>query len=57
MTSEKRNPTRFRFSKTRIDTLPIPLAGRAEYRDLATPGLVLRRSPPTVPSRFAYSGG
>ena len=42
MTSEKRNPTRFRFSKTRIDTLPIPSAGRAEYRDLATPGLVLR---------------
>lgn len=34
--------TRFRFSKKRIEALPIPATGRAEYRDLMTPGLVLR---------------
>ena len=34
--------TRFRFSKKRIEALPIPATGRAEYRDLTTPGLVLR---------------
>jgi integrase len=34
--------TRFRFSKQRIEALPIPADGRAEYRDAVTPGLVLR---------------
>jgi integrase len=34
--------TRFRFSKQRIEALPIPAAGRVEYRDAVTPGLVLR---------------
>ena len=34
--------TRLRFSKRRIEALPTPAIGRAEYRDLATPGLVLR---------------
>jgi integrase len=34
--------TRFRFSKQRIEALPIPADGRAEYRDIVTPGLVLR---------------
>jgi integrase len=32
----------FRFSKQRIEALPIPDAGRDEYRDTSTPGLVLR---------------
>ena len=32
--------TRFRFSKKRIEALPVPATGRAEYRDLTTPGLV-----------------
>ncbi|MFZ1935331.1 MAG: site-specific integrase [Thermoguttaceae bacterium] len=34
--------TRFRFSKQRVEALPIPADGRAEYRDITTPGLVLR---------------
>lgn len=38
MTTEKR----FRFSKQRIESLPIPTNGRMEYRDSTTPGLVLR---------------
>lgn len=33
------------FSKKRIETLPIPAAGRAEYRDIKTPGLTLRVTP------------
>jgi integrase len=36
---------RFRFSKRRIEALPVPTDGRAEYRDDATPGLVLRVTP------------
>ena len=34
--------TRFRFSKQRVEALPIPADGRAEYRNITTPGLVLR---------------
>jgi integrase len=33
---------RFRFSKQRVEALPTPAHGRAEYRDTVTPGLVLR---------------
>ncbi len=33
---------RFRFTKQRVEALAIPADGRAEYRDAATPGLVLR---------------
>ena len=44
MATEKRFP----FNKRRIESLPVPRAGRAEYRDERVPGLTLRVTPTGV---------
>ena len=44
----------FAFTKARIETLPIPAAGRVEYRDTVQPGLRLRVSASGVRSFSAF---
>jgi len=45
---------RFAFNKKRLDVLPVPEAGRDEYRDATVPGLSLRVTPGGVRSFSLY---